>query len=93
MPISKPNLYPPFNIVRVAYVRYGVTDLAKTKAFWVDALGLTVSHETKSALYLRALEEHNHHSVIMELSEKPECRALGFKLYADIDLEKAEQEG
>ena len=28
MPVPAPNLYPPFNIVRLSHVEYRVTDLA-----------------------------------------------------------------
>ena len=27
MPVPRPNLYPPFNVVRLSHVEYGVTDL------------------------------------------------------------------
>ena len=46
MTIPKPNLHPPFNIVRLSHVELGVTDLAKSRAFYVDTLGLQVTDET-----------------------------------------------
>lgn len=46
MPIPAPNLYPEFNIVRLSHVELALTDLARSRAFWVDTLGLQVTDET-----------------------------------------------
>ena len=46
MPVPKPNLYPPFNIVRLSHVELVVTDLMKSRAFYVDTLGLQVTEES-----------------------------------------------
>ena len=56
MPVPQPNLYPPFNIVRLSHVEFGVTDLARSRAFYVDTLGLQVTDETADTIYLRAME-------------------------------------
>ncbi|MGP0091143.1 MAG: 3,4-dihydroxyphenylacetate 2,3-dioxygenase [Xanthobacteraceae bacterium] len=89
MPIKPPVLDPPFRIVRVSHVEYDVTDLAHSKAYWVDALGLIVSEETVGALYLRGVEERNHHSVVLRKAAHPVCRAIGFKLWSEDDLDRA----
>jgi catechol 2,3-dioxygenase len=89
MPIGQPITDPPFNIVRVSHVEYGVTDLAHSRAYWVDALGLVVTEETGDALYLRGYEERNHHSVVLRRAAAPTCRALGFKVWSEDDLDKA----
>ena len=47
MPIPAPNLYPPFNIVRLSHVELGVTDLAASRKFYVDTLGLQVTDEER----------------------------------------------
>ena len=57
MPIPAPNLYPPFNIVRLSHVVLGVTDLEASKAFHVDTLGLQITDEDGDTVYLRAMEE------------------------------------
>jgi catechol 2,3-dioxygenase len=90
MPIPKSCLYPPFHIVRCAYAEYQVTDLAQSKAFWVDALGYVLTEETSDALYLRGLEERNHHSAILRKSKTPGVTAMGFKVYSEEDLDLAE---
>ena len=89
MPVRKPNLYPPFNIVRAAYVDYLCTNLALSKAYWVDALGWLLTEETEDALYLRGIEERTHHSVVLRKSAQPGVAGLGFKVFSEEDLDKA----
>ena len=91
MPVPKPNLYPPFNVVRLSHVELAVTDLARSRAFYVDTLGLQVTEETKDALYLRAMEERGHHCIVLRKSATAEARDLGFRLFDEPDLEKAER--
>lgn len=91
MPIPRANLYPAFNIVRLSHVELQVRDLAASRAFYVDTLGLQVTDETPDALYLRALEERGHHCIVLRRSDAVVAGALGFKLFDGPDLEKAER--
>ena len=90
MALPQPNLYPAFNIVRLSHVELAVTDLAKSRAFYVDTLGLQVTDETSGAIYLRAMEERGHHCIVLRKGTTPEARDLGFKVFSDEDLDKAE---
>jgi catechol 2,3-dioxygenase len=63
MPVRPPSFNPPFNVVRASHV--GVRDLAKSRAFYVDCLGYLVTDAHKDALYLRGVEERNHHSILL----------------------------
>ncbi|SFL65551.1 3,4-dihydroxyphenylacetate 2,3-dioxygenase [Shimia aestuarii] len=89
MPVPAPNLYPPFNIVRLSHVEYRVRDLAKSRAFYVDTLGLQVTHEDADRIYLRALEERGHHCIVLVRAEASDVGVLGFKLYDEPDLDQA----
>jgi catechol 2,3-dioxygenase len=89
MALPAPNLYPPFNIVRLSHVEYGVTDLARSRAFYVDTLGLQISSESRDAIYLRAMEERGHHCIVLRQSDKAQARDLAFKLFGESDLEAA----
>ena len=89
MPIPAPNLYPPFNIVRLSHVELAVTDLAKSRAFYVDTLGLQVTDEDSETIYLRAMEERGHHCIVLRKVATAEARDLGFKLFDEDDLDKA----
>ncbi len=90
MPIPQPNRTPPFNIVRVSHVELGVTDLARSREFYVDILGYLCEDDTGDALYLRGLEERNHHSVVLVKAEAPMAHQIGFKVASEEDLDRAE---
>ena len=89
MPIPAPNLAPPFNIVRLSHVELGVTDLARSRAFYVDTLGLQITDESADTIYLRALEERGHHCIVLKQKARAEAHDLGFKVFDDEDLDKA----
>jgi catechol 2,3-dioxygenase len=89
MPIRPPVLDPPFNIVRASHVELGVRDLARSRAFYVDCLGLLATDEDADALYLRGVEERNHHSIVLRKAREPAASALGFKLASEEDLDIA----
>jgi catechol 2,3-dioxygenase len=89
MPIPKHASDPPFNIVRCSHVTLGVRDLGRSKAFYADTLGLHVEDETRDALYLRGVEERQHHSLVLQRSSEPVAQHLGFKAASEEDLDKA----
>ena len=89
MPVPTPNLYPPFNTVRLSHVEFGVTDLARSRAFYVDTLGLQVTDEDAETIYLRAMEERGHHCIVLRKAAKAEARDLGFKVWDEDHLDRA----
>ncbi|MDP1577877.1 MAG: VOC family protein, partial [Cypionkella sp.] len=89
MPVPSPVLYPAFNVIRLSHVELAVKDLAASRAFYVDLLGLQVSHEDAEAIYLRAMEERGHHCVILRKADMAAVHVLGFKVYAEADLDAA----
>jgi catechol 2,3-dioxygenase len=89
MPVRKPVLDPPFNVVRASHVELGVRDLARSRAFYVDCLGLLPSSEAKDTLFLRGVEERNHHSIVLRQAREPAVHALGFKVASEEDLDRA----
>jgi len=90
MPLPPPVLHPPFNIVRLGYTSYRVTDLARSRAFYVGTLGMQVAEERDDALYLRCMEERVHHSIVLQKAETAEVAAVGFRVFEESDLDKAQ---
>src|SRR5258708_3359875 len=92
MPLVKPNLEPPFNVVRASHVAFGVRDPGRARAFDVDCLGLVeTAQETAQEtdpLYLRGVEERNHHSIVLRQARAAEIHALGFKLAGELEAER-----
>ncbi|HEX3349095.1 MAG TPA: 3,4-dihydroxyphenylacetate 2,3-dioxygenase [Acetobacteraceae bacterium] len=89
MPIVAGATAPPFNVIRASHIDYGVTDLGRSRAFWVDALGFVATEATPDALYLRGLEERNHHCVVLRRADAPVVHRLGFRVGTEEDLDRA----
>src|SRR5262245_31593530 len=89
MPVPKHTFDPPFNIVRASHVALAVTDLGRARAFYEGTLGLIVEDKTRDALYLRAVEERQHHSLALLAGKTPEARRIGFKVGSEEDLDRA----
>ena len=77
----------PFNIIRCSHVEYAVTDLDASRRFYVDTLGMILTERTEEAIYLRCLEEHQHHSYILRKADRPAVIAVGFKVAFEKDLD------
>ncbi|HEY2134320.1 MAG TPA: VOC family protein, partial [Xanthobacteraceae bacterium] len=89
MSVPRTNPNAPFNMTRASHAVLTVKDLGASRAFYVDAIGLVVSDETKDALYLRGVEEAAHHSLVLKrTAEAPVCERVGLRVYTEEDLEK-----
>ena len=89
MAIPKPNYNPPFNITRASHSVLHVKDLAKSRAFYVDLIGLIVSDEDKDTIYLRGVAEVCHHSLVLKRAGAPQAERVGMRCFTEEDLEKA----
>lgn len=89
MPIPANIFDPPFNIVRLSHIVLTVTDLAASRHFYVDTLGLQVTDEDDRRIYLRALEERGHHCLVLEKGDIAVASELGFKVANEEQLDKA----
>jgi catechol 2,3-dioxygenase len=91
------NFNLPFNIIRCSYGILGVKNLAVSKKFYTEAIGLIETETTSDATYLRCLEERQHHSFVLIQDERlnsstseiqpPKCYGLGFKVSKEEDLD------
>ncbi len=90
MPIPRHITQPPFNIVRASHIALGVTDLGRSRAFYEETLGLHVEEATSDTLYLRGMEERQHHSLMLTQSKVPVAHALGFRVGGEEDIDRAE---
>jgi catechol 2,3-dioxygenase len=90
MAVPKTNFSPPFNITRASHVVLTVRDLEASRAFYTEVIGLHVTHADDGEIYLRGVEETCHHSLILRKSSgESVCEALGFRVFADDDLDRA----
>ena len=89
MAVPKTNVSPPFNIVRTSHAELGVTDLDYARDFYINLLGYVCEDDFDNTLYLRGMEEQNHHSLILTQAEAPIVYRIAFKVASDMDLERA----
>ena len=89
MSLPVANLDPPFRITRASHVVLTVKDLAASKRFYSEVLGLILTAEDDKTLYFRGVEEACHHSLVLRKGEKPACARLGMRVFTDADLEKS----
>lgn len=87
MPIRHPAPRTPFNIIRMSHIELGVTDLEASRRFYVDILGLIETEQVGNSLYLRGLEERNHHSFVLTQTDRPVVRRMGYKVSCEEDLD------
>ena len=67
-----------------------VTDLAKSRAFYVDLLGLHVTEEDENAIYLRSLEEFIHHNLVLRKGPVAAVAAFAYRVKSPAEVDAAE---
>jgi catechol 2,3-dioxygenase len=87
--IPRPRVPAP-DIVRCAYAELVVTDLAASRAFYVDILGLVVTEEREHELYLRSFEEFIHHNLVLREGPVAAVAALSYRVRTPGDVDRAE---
>jgi catechol 2,3-dioxygenase len=86
MELPKPVYKPAFNVTRASHLVSRVRDLAASRAFYCDLLGLVISDEDSTTLWLRGLEEACHHSLVLKLGE-PGVERVGMRVLTEEDLD------
>lgn len=88
--IPTPTVPPP-DIVRCAYMELVVTDLAASRTFYVDLLGLHVTREDADTIYLRTLEEFIHHNLVLRQGPVAAAAVAAFRVRTPADVDAAEE--
>ncbi len=88
-PIPTPTVPAP-DIVRCAYLELVVTDLAKSRAFYVDLLGLHVTEEDENTIYLRSFEEFIHHNLVLRKGPVAAAAAFAYRVKSPAEVDAAE---
>jgi catechol 2,3-dioxygenase len=86
--IPRPIYRPPFNTTRASHVVLTVRDLSASRDFYTNVVGLAVSDEDASVVYLRGMEEACHHSLVLKATpEKPSVERIGMRVLTEEDLD------
>jgi catechol 2,3-dioxygenase len=88
MSLPATNFDPPFRVTRASHVVLTVKDLAASKRFYTEVLGLILTAESGDTLYLRGVEEACHHSLVLRKGARPACARIGMRMFTEADLEK-----
>jgi catechol 2,3-dioxygenase len=76
--------------MRLGYLHARVTDLADAKRHYVDTLGMQVVSDEGNRLLLKAWDEWDHHSVVLEEGGVGLVK-LGYKVAREDDLVQYEK--
>ncbi|MDQ7843868.1 MAG: 3,4-dihydroxyphenylacetate 2,3-dioxygenase [Armatimonadota bacterium] len=76
------------DILRLGHLEYRVTDLARARAFYVDLLGFVETGRDRGRLYLRGLEEREHHSLVLRQAEAPGASHFAFRVAGEEHLDR-----
>ncbi len=87
-PVKTPSVPAP-DILRCAYMEIVVTDLKRSRDFYVDVLGLTVTEEDGDTVYLRSLEEFIHHNLVLRQGPVAAVAAFSYRVRSPEELDKA----
>ncbi len=80
-------------ILRLGHIEYRVTDLGRAREFYVDLLGFVETARDGERLYLRGLEEREHHSFVLRAAPSPGVSHYAFRVAAEDDLERLFRRG
>jgi 3,4-dihydroxyphenylacetate 2,3-dioxygenase len=80
---------PPPDVVRAASMELVVTDLAASRAFYVDVLGLVVTEEDAQTVSLRTFEEFIHHNLVLRQGPVAAASAFSYRVRTPADLDRA----
>lgn len=83
------DIMPAFNIHRLSHVSLIVTDLDRAREFYVDILGFVEVEKSGGELYLKGVEEGQHHSLILRKGSQPGLEYVGFRVFSPEDLDRA----
>ena len=78
------------DVLRCAYMELIVTDLKKSRDFYVEVLDLQVTEEDENAVYLRSMEEFIHHNLVLRQGPTAAVAAFSYRVASPEDVDRAE---
>lgn len=80
-----------FDIVKAGHVEFLVTDINDAKKFYVDTLGFKVTESDRTHVYLRGLEDRQHHCLTLTKSDTPGVGHFAFRVADESGLRAIEK--
>ena len=79
-------------IVHAGHTELYVSDLERSRAFFIDVLGLHVSDETDSQVYLRAWQDWDHHTLLLTRADQSGLGHIAWRVSGPDDLRDHESQ-
>ena len=76
-----------FNILKTGHVELRVTDLERAREFYVELLGFVETERRADRIYLRCIEDWEHHSMILRQAESPGLSHIAYRIESEADLD------
>jgi catechol 2,3-dioxygenase len=80
---------PSFRITRASHVVITARDLAASRRFYGEVIGLILTAQDNDTLYFRGVEEACHHSLVIKKAAKAACANIGMRVMTEDDLDRA----
>ena len=81
-------------VMRAGTVQIRVTEMAPALNHYTNIIGLLQTAEGRDGrVYLKAWDEHDHHSVILREADGPGMDRMGFKVSGNDALDDFERRG
>jgi len=77
------------DVLRCAYLDLVVTDLAASRHFYVDVLGLVVTEEDERSISLRTFDEFIHHNLVLRQGPVAAAAAFAYRVRSPEDVDRA----
>jgi catechol 2,3-dioxygenase len=74
-------------IIRLSHAEVRVPDMELALAYYVEVVGLIETARTPDRAYLKAWDEHQHHSLVLVSAPTYGLESLGFKVMSSADLD------
>ncbi|ACZ40219.1 3,4-dihydroxyphenylacetate 2,3-dioxygenase [Sphaerobacter thermophilus] len=78
---------PDFTILKTGHVELRVTDLERACAFYDGLLGFVETERDDDRVYLRCLEDWEHHSLILTRADAPGLGHIAYRVASERDLD------
>lgn len=80
-----------FDVVKAGHIELLVTDLGEARKFYVETLGFVVTEADRTHLYLRGLEDRQHHCLTLTRSDSPGVGHFAFRVSSELGLRSIER--
>lgn len=80
-----------FDIVRLHHAEVTVTDLELARHFYCEGLGFIETESDDEHIYLRALEDANHHCLVLTKGEQASLKHIAYRVSANNDLDELDR--